>query len=189
MFPIQCPKPHFPTRLACQTHATCASLLPMNKINIAAIAETEDRSPKGKYRSYYRGVSEALGREPKSRDLDKRHPFDLEYIRLPGGSSLCPYHWHSAQWELYVIVSGTGVVREEIGVTKVKAGDAFIFRPGEAHQIMNESKEDLVYYVIADNPIGECCYYPDSKKWLVAGGTPHRKLVGDSDTKYYDGEE
>jgi uncharacterized cupin superfamily protein len=145
----------------------------MRKVNLTEIAETEDKSPKGKYHSFYKGVSLALGRDDTSRDLDKRHPFDLEYMRLPAGATNYPYHSHSAQWEFYVVV----------------AGDAFLFQPTEAHQISNPGPEDLVYYVIADNPIGECCYYPDSKKWLVARETSLKKLVPDGQVKYYEDEE
>ena len=161
----------------------------MKKININEIPESEDKSPKGKYHSFYRGVSEALGREPTSRDLDKRHPFDLEWNRLPPGAANYPFHAHSAMWEMYLVVSGKGLVRDEQGTTEVGPGDAFLFKPTEAHQISNPGPENLVYYVIADNPIGECGYYPDSRKWVVAAGTKMKKFMKDSDAKYYDGEE
>lgn len=161
----------------------------MQKVNLANIAEEEDKSPKGKFRLFYKGVSLALGRDDRSLDLAKRHPFDLEYNRLPPGAVNYPYHFHSAQWELYVVVSGRGQVRDEQGTTEVTAGDTFLFPPGQAHQLSNPGPEDFIYYVIADNPIGECCYYPDSKKWLVARETPARKLVQDQQASYYDGEE
>jgi uncharacterized cupin superfamily protein len=161
----------------------------MKKINLAAIPESEDKSPKGKYHSFYRGISEALGREPKSHDLDQRHPFDLEWNRLPPGASQCPFHAHTAQWELYMAISGKGLIRDEHGTTEVVAGDAFLFKPGEAHQLSNPHAEDFVYYIIADNPIGESCYYPDSKKWMVGGGTPMRRILNETRAEYYDGEE
>src|SRR5436853_540089 len=81
--------------------------------------------------------------------------------------SLCPYHSHSAESELYLVVSGNGTVRDKDGLTDVGAGDAFFFGPGEAHQLTNAGEEDLVYYVVADNPLGDGCYYPDSGKWAV----------------------
>ncbi len=161
----------------------------MRKINLQDIAETEDQSPKGKYHSFYKGVSLALGRDDTSRDLDKRHPFDLEYMRLPAGATNYPYHSHSAQWELYVVVSGRGLARHDKGQTEVVAGDAFLFPPGEAHQLSNPGPEDFIYFVIADNPLGECCHYPDSKKWLVGRETVLKKLVPDGGAKYYEGEE
>ncbi|HVU39254.1 MAG TPA: cupin domain-containing protein [Opitutales bacterium] len=161
----------------------------MQKVNLAQLPEEEDQSPKGKFHSYYKGVSLALGRDDRSLDLSKRHPFDLEYNRIPPGAANYPFHFHSAQWEMYVVVSGRGVVRDEHGTTEVTAGDAFVFPPCQPHQLSNPGPEDLVYYVIADNPLGECCYYPDSKKWLVARETPARKLVRDDKAAYYEGEE
>ena len=38
-----------------------------------------------------------------------------------------------------------------------------------------------------DNPIGESCYYPDSKKWIVR--SPERRLIRSEALDYYDGEE
>ena len=85
------------------------------------------------------------------------------------------------------MVSGKGVVRHKDGTTPIEAGDAFIFGPDEPHQITNDGAKDLVVYVIADNPIGESSYYPDSKKWLVR--SPERMLMRSDPLDYFDGEE
>ncbi len=53
----------------------------MRKINLNAVKENETKSPKGKYRHHTKEVSIALGREPRSLDLMKRHPFDLAVTR------------------------------------------------------------------------------------------------------------
>lgn len=161
----------------------------MKKVNLSQIAERERRSPTGKYQSLVQEISIALGREDKSLDLEKRHPFDLALARIPPGASYCPYHAESAQWELYLVVSGRGKVRDASGSTEVAAGDAFLFKPGEAHQLSCASEEDFTYYVIADNPIGDSCYYPDSGKWAVRKEGDEMKIVKGSETDYYDGEE
>ncbi len=132
-------------------------------------------------------VSEALGRKPQSTDLLERHPFDVEICRLPPGATPCPYHSHSAQWEFYHVISGTGIVRHEGGTTAIGAGDAFIFKPGEPHVITNDSAQDLVLYVVADNPIGESAYFPDSKKFSLY--SPRTMRVRAEPVDYYDGEE
>ena len=88
----------------------------------------------------------------ESLDLSKRHPFDLALVRIPKGKSLCPYHAHAAESELYLVVSGHCQVRDKNGITEVRSGDAFLFQPGEPHQLTNGGNEDFVYYVIADNP-------------------------------------
>lgn len=160
----------------------------MRKINLSAVSEKEMKSPKRKYHAYVKEVSVALGREPRSLDLTKRHPFDLAAVRLPSGAKSCPYHAHSAQGELYVVSAGIGSVRHQEGITEVSAGDAFLFGPGEAHQIANVGKEDFIYYVIADNPFGTSCYYPDSKKWMV-GQPSERVVLSGHETDYYEGEE
>lgn len=69
----------------------------------------------------------------------------------------------------------------------IEPGDAFLFRPNEPHQLINDQNEDLLIYVIADNPVGETCYYPDSGKWAVK--SPEYRLVRSEPLDYYDGEE
>jgi uncharacterized cupin superfamily protein len=162
----------------------------VRKVNINEIKEEAWHSPGGKYSVSFKGISEALGREPASLDLSKRHPFDLEWNRVPPGKRNFPYHAHSAQWELYLITSGEGSVRHKDGTTGVVAGDAFIFGPDEAHQLINSGEEDLVYYVIADNPIGESAYYPDSGKWKAnKSSAKDRVVIKGQETDYFDGEE
>jgi uncharacterized cupin superfamily protein len=162
----------------------------MRKVHLNEIKEEPWQSPGGKYAVSFKGISEALGREPNSLDLSKRHPFDLEWNRVPPGKANFPYHAHSAQWEFYLIVSGTGSVRHKDGITDVVSGDAFIFGPDEPHQIRNTGEEDLVFYVIADNPIGESFYYPDSGKWKVNRSSPaDRVVLKGKETDYFDGEE
>jgi uncharacterized cupin superfamily protein len=159
----------------------------MRKVNTKDIAEVSWSSPKGKFAGAGKEVSEALGRKPLSTDFKERHPFDVEICRIPPGKSAYPYHSHSAQWEFYHVLTGKGTVRHKDGTTTIETGDAFLFQPGEPHQLINDSSEDLVLYVVADNPIGESCHYPDSGKWLVR--SPERRLVRSDALEYYDGEE
>src|SRR5580693_6580709 len=133
----------------------------MFKVNTKDIKEVTWSSPKGKFAGAGLEISEELGRKPQSTDLNEQHPFDVEISRIPPGKTNCPYHSHSAQWEFYHVISGSGKVRHKDGTTPIETGDAFIFKPGEPHQLINDGVEDLVLYVVADNPIGESCYYPD----------------------------
>lgn len=159
----------------------------MRKVNVRNIAEDSWSSPKGKFEGAGRGISEALGRKPSSTDLMERHPFDVEILRISPGKTPYPYHSHSAQWEFYHVISGKGIVRHKDGTTAIEAGDAFIFEPGQPHQLTNDGSENLVVYVVADNPIGESWYYPDSKKWGVR--SPERRLIRSEALDHYDGEE
>jgi uncharacterized cupin superfamily protein len=162
----------------------------MKKVNVNEVKEEPWQSPKGKFADAFKGISEALGRDRDSFDLAKRWPFDIELNRMPPGKPNFPFHAHSAQWEMYLIVSGKGSVRDKDGKTEVGAGDAFIFGPNEPHQITNSGDVDLVYYVIADNPIGESGYYPDSKKWkLNKTSQADRVVIKGPEADYFDGEE
>jgi len=160
----------------------------MKKVNTNQMTEYSWASPKGKFAGLGKGVSEELGRIPHSTDLMERHPFDVEICRIPPGKFAYPYHSHSAQWEFYHVISGNGSVRHQDGITKIEPGDAFIFKPREPHQLINDGAADLVIYVVADNPIGESYYYPDSNK--VGISLPDRRRLGvDKVLDYYDGEE
>ena len=164
-----------------------AAEINMRKVNTNHITELAWSSPKGKFVGYGKEVSEELGRKPQSTDLHERHPFDVEICRIPPGKTPNPYHSHSAQWEFYHVLSGHGVVRHQEGNTEIEQGDAFIFKPGEPHQITNDGQQDLILYVVADNPIGESCYYPDSKKWGVT--SPQQRMIRSEALDYYDGED
>ncbi|MGB9155605.1 MAG: cupin domain-containing protein [Chthoniobacterales bacterium] len=161
----------------------------MQKVNVNEIQERKRQSPSGRFGRASKDISIALGRDPESFDLRKRHPFDLALIRIPKGKALCPYHSHSAESELYLVVSGKGGIRDKEGTTMVTAGDAFFFGPGEAHQLTNAGEEDFVYYVIADNPRGDTCHYPDSRKFAVWKEGTEEVIVKEIETDYFEGEE
>lgn len=159
----------------------------MKKTNSRQIEEIPWSSPKGKFAGAGKELSEALGWDPQAADPKQRHPFAVEILRIAPGQIPYPYHSHAAQWDFYHVISGRGVARDDFGRTPIVEGDAFIYPPGEAHQLINDSSEDLVLYVVADNPIGESCYYPDSQKWLVR--SPERHLLRGAALDYFDGEE
>ncbi len=157
----------------------------MEKINLADLSWDGGSSPKGLYHSYSKEISKALG---AGRNVwpQSGHPFDLSLVRVPPGKSVCPFHSHTAQHELFVILSGEGTVRAGDERHAIKAGDALMHPPGEAHQIINTGSEDLVFYVVADNPPVDIFHYPDSGKW---GFRPHGKFFRTTAAEYFDGEE
>lgn len=159
----------------------------MRKVNVSQLPAETWTSPKGKFGTTDIELSEALGRKPLSTDLLERHPFDVEISRLAPGKINYPFHSHSAQFEFYHVLAGRGQVRDAAGLTPIEPGDAFLFKPGEPHQILNDGTEDLVLLIVADNPLGESCHYPDSNKWLVR--SPARRLVRSEPLDYLDGEE
>ena len=161
----------------------------MRKVNLNEIKEEPWQSPGGKYAVSFKGISEALGREPASLDLAKRHPFDLEWNRSSREMQFSVSRALGAMGALFV-VSGKGTVRHKDGTTEVVPGDAFIFGPDEPHQLSNSGTEDFIFYVIADNPIGESAYLPDSGKWKVnKSSSADRVVLKGKETDWFDGEE
>jgi uncharacterized cupin superfamily protein len=86
-----------------------------------------------------------------------------------------------------LVLSGSDKFRSPAGPTELTVGDAVYCGAGEPHQIINDGK-DFVFYVIADNPVGETCYYPDSDKWGLPLNLNGPILKGVA-VGYFDGEE
>ena len=164
----------------------------MKTVHIPDLPEIHAKSPTGKYESYCKDVSLALGGVKDTGPWGGGHPFDLQQRRVPPSATVCPLHAHTGQWELFVVISGTATIRTRAGEdsdiekTKVSAGDAFVQPPGTAHQIINTGKGDFVFYVIADNLPVDSTYYPESDKWQIK---PQKKLFRMQSTTYFDGEE
>lgn len=159
----------------------------MNTVKIEELPWQESKSPKGKFHSFFRNISLALGGKRDVGTWGGGHPFDVQIRRVPPGAVICPFHAHQAQWELFIVLSGRAMVRVDETSQEVGPGEAFLQPPGTAHQIRSTGSEDFVFYVVADNPQFDSCYYPDSKKWIVK---PARKVFREaSAVDYFDGEE
>ncbi|PYK98671.1 MAG: cupin [Verrucomicrobia bacterium] len=159
----------------------------MKKVNLNDIPWRERRSPKGRYHRFLRDVALAF-RSPKTGPkLPGQPPFEVELVRMPAGARNFPLHSHATEWEFYLIVSGTGTMRAGKRKTALKPGDCVFNPPGEAHQIINSGRGDLLYYVIANNAPADFYYYPDSRKWGLS--LEHVGLFRIREVDYYDGEE
>ena len=158
----------------------------MPPIHIPSLPWEEIRSPAGKYHSFYRNISVALGGIRNGGTWCGGHPFDLQIRRIPPGAAVCPFHSHLAQWEMFVVQSGTGTVRAGHETHEVKTGNVFVHPPGEPHQLSNSGTVDLEVLIITDNPPLDAFHYPDSNKW---GLRPPGKYFQMQEIGYFDGEE
>ncbi|TXH25067.1 MAG: cupin domain-containing protein, partial [Elusimicrobia bacterium] len=81
---------------------------------------------------------------------------------VPGGVSALR-HTHSKQDEFVYIISGTATLVTNNGRSLLTAGSCAGFKAGNgnAHHILNESSEDLVYLEIGDRSAGDQVAYPD----------------------------
>lgn len=115
-------------------------------------------------------------------------------IVAPGMRS-CPYHFHYAQEEMFVILEGSGTLRVAGEMLPVRAGDVLFIPPGPEypHQLLNTSDAPLKYLSISTRETPEVCEYPDSGKFLAMAqaSNGHRFDVmqrPEADLDYWDGE-
>ncbi|HEY5791933.1 MAG TPA: cupin domain-containing protein [Chthoniobacterales bacterium] len=154
--------------------------------NVAHIPVEERHSPKGRFQVRQRHLSQALGAKKDTGTWGGGHPFDVAQARIPPGKTNWPFHSHSAQWEFFLVQSGTGEVRTAEGIHPIQPGDCFVQEPGTAHQITNPGGEDLVLLIVADNPPSDIVTYPDTGQYFLK---PQRKLLKAGELPYYANEE
>ena len=85
------------------------------------------------------------------------------------GMRSCPYHFHHAQEEMFVVIEGSGTLRVGGELVPLRAGDIVFVPPGPEfpHQIINTSDAPLKYLSISTRESPEICEYPDSDKYLA----------------------
>lgn len=112
------------------------------------------------------------------------------YDVLAPGKRSCPYHFHHAQEELFVILEGEGTLRVADEMLPVRAGDVVFIPPGPEypHQFINTSAAPMRYLSISTQERPEICEYPDSGK--VNAYTKGVRLLQrpGSNLDYWDGE-
>ncbi len=115
-------------------------------------------------------------------------------IVAPGKRS-CPYHFHYAQEEMFVILDGQGTLRVAGEMLPIRSGDVIFIPPGPEypHQLINTSDAPLKYLSISTRETPEVCEYPDSGKYqamVTINGSRAFAAVQRSDATldYWEGE-
>ena len=108
------------------------------------------------------------------------------------GKIAFPFHFHLANEESILVVSGTGTLRMGKDEVAVRAGDyvALPVGPDHAHQLKNTGSEVLRYYCFSTMNDPEVCGYPDSKKiGALSMKAPMRAVFREENqSDYYDRE-
>lgn len=142
--------------------------------------EELSRSPL--YRSRMAGVSEGTAATQ----------LGCGYDIVPPGMRSCPYHFHWAQEEMFVILEGEGTLRVAEEHIPVKGGDVLFIPagPGYPHHLINTGLRDLKYLSISTQQKPEVCEYPDSGKVGVFPPEGGQSLIQrrSESLDYWDGE-
>lgn len=114
---------------------------------------------------------------------------------VPPGKRSCPYHFHHAQEEMFIILEGTGTLRVAGEMLPIRAGDVIFIPPGPEypHHILNTSEAPLKYLSISTRESPEICEYPDSGKYLAMASAHGKKTFDaiqrrEATLDYWDGE-
>ena len=93
---------------------------------------------------------------------------------VPPGQATFPYHWHSANEELLIVLSGRPSVRTPDGWRELDEGEVVAFRVGPegAHQVANWSDETVRFLVVSEMNAPELSGYPDTGKLGIMSRPP-----------------
>jgi uncharacterized cupin superfamily protein len=90
--------------------------------------------------------------------------FGVNQVTLAQGARSASRHWHEAEDEFVLVLSGTPTLIDENGPRVLRAGDFVGFPAGvaNAHHLMNEAEEAAVLVVVGSRRPGEeTIHYPD----------------------------
>jgi uncharacterized cupin superfamily protein len=120
-------------------------------------------------------ASRMAGREKRVLgDLFGLTNFGVNLTRLVPGAQSALRHAHTKQDEFIYIVSGCPVLLTDEGRTPLRPGMCAGFKAGSgnAHCLVNEGAEDVVYLEVGDRTAGdEGCYPDDDLQALMVAGT------------------
>jgi uncharacterized cupin superfamily protein len=143
----------------------------------------EDRDRDG-----FRSLRARLGRQAGTRDLG------ASLWEIPPGEAAYPYHFHLAEEELVIVLSGSLRLRTPEGWRPLEEGDVVAFGVGEvgAHQIVNDGASPARMFALSTQR-PDIVVYPDSRKLGAferrpEGGGLHELFRLDDAVDYWEGE-
>lgn len=120
------------------------------------------------------------------------NPVQVAFMEIPPGRSAYPYHWHESATEVYVVLSGRGILRSPQGEQEIVAGQVVVMPsgPSGAHRLHNPSSTEPLRYVDIDTVTRlDVVHYPDSDKVATALDDGSFSAFRAADTVgYYDSE-
>ena len=100
----------------------------------------------------------------------------------------CPYHFHHAEEELFLVLEGRATLRQDGAYRHVGPGDLIFSGLGAkyVHQFYNHTDKPFRFLALSSRAQWDVCEYPDSGKLNVRGLRRVFKL--DSQVEYREGE-
>jgi uncharacterized cupin superfamily protein len=117
---------------------------------------------------------------------------------IPAGQATFPYHTHTANEEMLIVLEGTPSLRTPAGWRELERGEVVAFPTGEegAHQVANFSDEAVRVLVLSTMIAPDVNLYPDTNRLMAATRAPGGKGEGFQEayrrpdaSEYWEGEE
>jgi uncharacterized cupin superfamily protein len=115
---------------------------------------------------------------------------------VPSGRAAYPYHWHLGEEELIVVLEGTPLLRTANDKRRLSRGEVVSFTRGEegAHQLINDTDEDVSFLAFSEQGEPDIVIYPDSGKLGAferrpEGGGLYKLFRIEDEVDYWEGEE
>lgn len=89
--------------------------------------------------------------------------FGVNLTRLPPGAASSLRHAHAKQDEFVYVLQGNPTLHTDAGRQKLSPGMCAGFKAntGNAHSLINETTEDVIYLEVGDRTDGDEVIYPD----------------------------
>jgi uncharacterized cupin superfamily protein len=102
-------------------------------------------------------------------------------FEIPPGQATFPYHQHSANEEMLIVLSGRPAVRTPEGWRDLDEGDVVAFPVGErgAHQVANRSSDSVRLLFVSEMNAPEVNLYPATGKVGAMTRPPGGRDAGD----------
>lgn len=107
--------------------------------------------------------------------------FGVSYVTLKPGAWSSQRHWHDAEDEFAVVISGEAVLVEDDGESLLRAGDCAAWPKGSknGHHLRNESDRDCVFVVVGAGKSAGGGYsdidmlFTDDRRFVHKDGSPY----------------
>ena len=137
----------------------------MSEPKYPAAIRAADAPARAKPSSYPEPFAKVMtGREKRPLgDLFGLTNFGVNLTRLAPGGSSALRHAHSEQDEFVYILAGRPTLHTDEGKVELAPGMCAGFKAGtgDAHRLVNEANEEVIYLEVGDRAPGDAVSYPD----------------------------
>ena len=157
---------------------------PMKRVSIKALDAPPRSKPSG-YPEKFRARVEGREKRPLG-DLFGLANFGVNLTRLAPGAESSVRHAHAKQDEFVYILEGRPTLFTNDGATELEPGMCAGFKAGsgDAHHLVNRTKQDVLYLEIGDRTRGDSATYPDDDLQVVQDAQGNWRYLHKDGTPY-----